>query len=913
MTLPLVETKLFRPASRPGAVPRPLLTDRLSRADRVVLLSAPAGFGKTTLLVRWLTGADTAASAGWAGDPGVAWVSLDEGDREAASFWAHLLTALDRAVPGAGAGALVLLQNGPAPIEAVLAAVVNELSVRPGELTLVLDDYHAADGPGVGPGMSFLVDHLPPQMRLVISTRADPGLPLARLRARGELVEIRAADLRFTRAEAAAYFNEVAGLGLTAEHVATLEERTEGWVAALQLAALSLTGRDDPGGFIAGFAGTDRFVVDYLVEEVLDRQPAQVRRFLLQTSILDRLTGTLCDAVTGGSGGRSMLEGLDRGNLFLVPLDDQRGWYRYHHLFADVLRSHLPEEYGTVAELHRRASQWYAGAGEPVAAVRHALAAGDADRAADLVELAVPELRRQRREATLRRWIDDLPEHVVRRRPVLAMGFVGALMAGNEFGDVERRLADIERLLELARADGSQAPAGHGHELVVVDDREFARLPAGVEMYRAALALIGGDPAGTLEHASRAAARAPDGDDLTLASAAALRGLAAWTMGDLDTAHCCYFDSAEGLRKAGYIADVLGCCITLADIESAQGRLRQAQRTYEHALELAGGPGPVLRGTADMHVGLSRIALQRNDLVAAAEHLRRSDELGEQTGLPQNAYRWRVALAELREAEGGLEAALGLLTEAERVYIGDFLPNVRPVPALRARMHAAHGRLGPAVEWARDLDLTTAAELSYLREYEFVTLARVLLAQHRAEASRGRLPDIVALLERLHAAAYDGGRTGTVIETLALLALAHHRGGDASRAMTALSQAVTLAEPEAYVRVFAAEGPPMGTLLQSLRRRAPGSAYLRHLLDAAGSGLPVPRDGLIDPLSERELDVMRLLAGDLDGPAIARALVVSLNTVRTHTKSIYAKLGVNNRRAAVRRAHQLRLLSHHAR
>jgi LuxR family maltose regulon positive regulatory protein len=926
MTIPLVETKLFLPAPRNGTVPRQRLADRLSRDGHLVLVSAPAGFGKTTLLARWITDAGTDATPGGrVDDRAVAWVSLDEGDREASSFWTYVVTALDRAVPGVGATALPMLQTGQAPTEAVLAVVLNELSVLPGALTLVLDDYHLADGPGIRPGMSFLVDHLPPQMRLVISTRADPGLPLARLRARGELVEVRAADLRFTLAEAATYLNDVTGLGLTAEDIAALEERTEGWVAALQLAALSLQGRHDAAGFIAGFAGNDRFVVDYLVEEVLDRQPGEVRRFLLETSILDRFTGALCDAVTGEAGGKAMLKRLDRANLFLVPLDGQRHWYRYHHLFGDVLRSHLLDERGEFADLHRRACDWYDRAGEPVQAVRHALAAGEIDRAADLVELAVPGLRRHRQEATLRRWIDDLPGHVVERRPVLAMGFVGALMASNEFGDVERRLRDIEHLLEAVGSDGSSPAARRAQELVVVDEGELARLPAGAEMYRAALALIGGDPTGTLEHAGRAVVRAPEHDDLTRASAAALAGLASWTLGDLEAAHRSYTDATDGLRKVGYIPDVLGCSITLADIESTQGRLRQAQRTYEHALDLAGGHDSGMRGTRDMHVGLSRLAWERNDLVVATEHLRRCDELGEQAGLPQNPYRWRVALALLREAEGDLEASLGLLAEAERVYVGDFSPDVRPIPALRARMLAAHGHLAPAVDWAHQHAVTVGDDLSYLREYEHVTLARILLAQHAVEGSQCPLHDAVALLERLLAAAQDGDRDGTVIEVLALLSLAYQRVGKDAQALTVLERALALAEPEGYVRVFAAEGQPMTALLKAMRRHEPGSAYLRRLLDAASGlqGQPgdavVParsapsraaRDGLVDPLSERELDVMRLLAGDLDGPSIARELVVSLNTVRTHTKNIYAKLGVNNRRAAVRRAHQLRLLSH---
>jgi LuxR family maltose regulon positive regulatory protein len=891
MTGPLVETKLFSPAPRPGMVARPRLDDRLSHGGRLVLISAPAGFGKTTLVGGWL------ARTHRRPDAAVAWVSLDEGDQEASSFWTYVVTALDRAVPGVGAGALPLLEAGQSSTEAVLVVVLNELSVLPGEVTLVLDDYHLADGPGIRSGMTFFLDRLPPQVRLVITTRADPGLPVARLRARGELVEIRAADLRFTLAETATYLNDATGVPLTAEDIASLEERTEGWVAALQLAALSLQGRGDPAGFIAGFAGDDRFVVDYLVEEVLDRQPEPVRRFLLQTSILDRLTGALCDAVTGEHGGKAMLERLDRANLFLVPLDDQRRWYRYHHLFADVLRSHLLEERGDVSDLHRRAGTWYGEAGEPVPAVRHALAAGDVGRAADLVELAVPELRRNRQEATLRRWIDELPVDVVECRPVLAMGFVGALMAGNEFDDVGRRLDDIERVLN-----------GDNSEIVVVDDRELARVPGCIELYRAGLALIGGDPAGTLPHARLAVDRAPEHDHLTRASADALAGLASWTTGDLDSAHRSYTDAADGLRRVGYLSDVLGCSITLADLEVTQGRLREAHRTYEHALELATGD-PGMRGTRDMYVGLSQIALEQGDFAAATQYLRRSDELGEQFGLPQNPYRWRVAMALLRDAEGDLGAALGLLAEAERVYVGDFAPNVRPVPALRARMQAAHGDVPAAVEWAHRYGVSVHDEASYLREYEHVTLARVLLAQHHADGSKQALLDAVALLERVLAAAEDGGRNGTVIEVLALLALTRDHG----EAQVMLERALDLAEPEGYVRVFAGEGQPIAKLLSAMDRQRPGREYVRRLAQAASGSqeLPKPgsRDDLIEPLTERELDVMRLLASDLDGPSIARQLVVSLATVRTHTRNVYAKLGVNNRRAAVRRAHQLKIIT----
>ena len=424
MASPLVQSKFYIPGLRRSVVARPRLTGppRPGSDSRLTLLSAPAGFGKTTVLSMWL-----AAAA--AGDRSVAWVSLDEGDRDPAVFWTYVITALQGAVPGVGAAVLPLLQSAHPPIESILIAVLNELSAAPNDVDLVLDDFHLVDGPDVCDGLAFLLEHLPLQVHLVVSTRADPRLPLGRLRAGGELVEVRAADLRFTPNEVAAYLNDVIGLGLAPNQIAALEDRTEGWIAALQLAALSMQGRADVGRFIAGFAGDDRHVVDYLVEEVLARQTEQVRTFLLRTCLLDRLCGPLCDAVTGTPGGKATLERLDRANLFLVPLDDSRHWYRYHHLFADMLQVHLHDERpGEVTGLHRRAGRWYDQHGQPSPAVRHALAAGDVEQAADLMERAIPALQRNRQEATIRGWLDALPDEVVRTRPVLAVGLIGALM-----------------------------------------------------------------------------------------------------------------------------------------------------------------------------------------------------------------------------------------------------------------------------------------------------------------------------------------------------------------------------------------------------------------------------------------------------------------------------------------------------
>jgi LuxR family maltose regulon positive regulatory protein len=902
VSAPLLETKLYVPRSRRGLVPRPRLSERLDRgtASKLTLVSAPAGFGKTTLVTEWLA----AGSGAPATERLAAWLSLDRADNDPASFWTYVIAALRTVASGVGESALTLLQAPQLPpIETVLTALLNDLGATAGEAVLVLDDYHVIDASDVQGGMAFLFDHLPPWLHVVIASRADPALPLARWRARGELVEIRAADLRFTPDEAAAYLNEMMGLQLTAQDVAALEARTEGWIAALQLAALSMQGRDDVAAFIAGFAGDDRYVVDYLVEEVLQRQPDRVQAFLLQTSILDRLSGPLCDAVTGQGGGKAMLEALDRGNLFLVPLDDRRRWYRYHHLFADMLHARLLDERpDQVPELHRRASAWYEQNGERSVAVGHALAAEDFGRAADLVELAIPAMRRTRQEAALGGWLKALPDEVVRVRPVLSVGLAGALLAVGDFEGVEGRLRDAERCLDTGA--GAQAPAAE----MAVNDEEFRRVPAGIELYRSALAMARGDVLGTVRHARRAVDFSPEEDHLVRASAAGMSGLAFWTSGDLEAGYSAYAECVAGLRRAGHIADIFGCSIALADIRIAQGRLGEAMRTYEQALQGAAEQGgPVLRGTADMHVGMSEVYRERDDLPAAMQQLLRSQELGEHNGLPQNRYRWRVAMARIRQAEGGLPGALDLLDEAERLYAGDFFPNVRPVPALKARVWIAQGRLGEAFGWAREHNLSVDDDLSYLREFEHITLARMLLGE-RAEDS---VHQATRLLERLLLAAEEGERTGRVIEILVLQALSRQRLGDIPAALACLGRAVTLAEPEGYARVFVDEGQPMASLLRALAKQGIAGNYVRRLLAGVGeTGHDRPvEQALIEPLSERELDVLRLLGSDLDGPAIARELTVSLHTVRTHTKHIYAKLAVTNRRAAVRRAQELDLMS----
>ena len=898
---PLLETKFHVPRRRRELVARSRLRDRLNRGREaaLTLVSAPAGFGKTTLLTDWLADARVDELA-------TAWLSLDESDNDPLLFWAYLVAALQTAVPGVGARALALLQSSPSSIDAALATLLNDLQPIETGVVLVLDDYHVIDGQDIHAAMAFLVEHLPPQLHLVIASRADPALPLARLRARGDLVEIRAADLRFTTEEAAAYLNEVMGLVLTAEDVAVLEGRTEGWIAALQLAALSMQGREDTAGFIAGFAGDDRYVVDYLVGEVLQRQPDKVRTFLLATSILSRLNGFLCDAVTGQKGGTAMLETLDRANLFVVPLDDQRRWFRYHHLFGDMLRARLLDEQPEcVKDLHRRAADWYEQHGDRYEAIHHAMTGEDMERAADLVELALPAMRQGRQEGTLRRWLEALPEALFDARPVLSIGFVGALMATGQMEKVEARLRDAERWVDTSEDGrrGSETP-------VIVDEGGFRSLPGAIAMYRAGLARLLGDIPGTMTHARRALDLVGEHDHAERGGAAALLGLAYWTNGDLDAAHRWYGEGMASLEKAGYHADVVGGAVTLADLRIAQGRLRDAMTTYEQGLQRATKQAPpVLRGAADMHVGMSMLFRERNDLGAATRHLLASRELGESNGFPQHPHRWRIAMAGVRSAEGDFTGALDLLDEAERVYNGDFSPNVRPIAALKARVRLALGQISDALTWAQEQQLSVEDDLSYLREFEHVTLARVLVARLTNEPRERSLDQATQLLGRLLGAAEAGGRTGSVIEILVLQALAHQTQADAGAAVAALERALTLAEPEGYVRIFVDEGPSMATLLRAAAQEGAAPGHARRVLASLG---PTARStpvqlGLVEALSERELDVLRLLRSELDGPAIARELMVSLNTMRTHTKSIYVKLGVNSRRAAVRRAEELHL------
>jgi len=916
MPTPILATKLYIPPVRPNIVFRPRLIERLNNGLRctpgVTLISAPAGFGKTTLLSEWLASCQQP----------VAWLSLDEGDNDPARFLPYLIAALQTIAPNAGSSAWDVLQSPQMPSgESILTSLLNDINAISDRFIFVLDDYHVIDSKPVDQALTFLVEHLPPQMHLVIATREDPPLPLARLRARGQLTELRGADLRFTPAEAAGFLNQVMGLNLSAQDIAALENRTEGWIAGLQLAAialrstialqppLSMQSHPETAGFIQSFTGSHRYILDYLVEEVLQRQSEDMRSFLLQTAILDRLCAPLCNAVTGRDDGKTLLEDLERSNLFLIPLDDRRQWYRYHQLFADVLQEHLlgthPE---WVSALHRRASEWYEKSNLPNDAIRHALAAEDFERAAILVELTVPQMRRNRQESTVTElgWLKALPDELVHFRPVLSVAYAYALFGGGELEAVEARLRDAERWLESPTSG-----------MVVVDEEEFRRLPGMIALLRTAQALARGDMPETVKNARRVLDLAPENDYLMLGGAATTLGLAAWASGDLDAAHRMTADGMAKVRLAGYTSPAIGGAIVLADIQIAQGRLHEAMTTFEQGLQWAtGSGGPVLRGAADMYVGMSNLRYEHNDLKTALQHLLTSQALGELAGLPQNPYRWCAAMARIQAAQGDLDGALDLLDQAGRLYNSNFSPNVRPIATRKIRLWLAQGRLGEALDWAREQGLSVENELSYLHEFDHITLARVLLARHQNERADDPIQEAMGLLERLLKTAEEGRRMGSVIEILVLQASAYHAHGNLPAALMALQHALALAEPEGYVRMFLDEGPGMMQLLREAARRKITPDYTNRLLAAFEaenwksenkSPLP-PTQPLIEPLSQRELKILHLIALGLSNREIGERLFLALDTVKGHNRRIFDKLQVQSRTEAIARARDLGLL-----
>lgn len=895
--LPLLETKLYLPKWRPGLVSRPRLLKHIQPQRKLTLVIAPAGFGKTTLLAEWIAAVSTRP---------VAWVSLDQSDNDPAIFWTYLITALQKIQPSLGERSLSLLQSQQSPpIESVLMTLLNELTAIEVDIALILDDYHSISTQTIHHGVGFLLSHFPPHLHLMIASRADPPLLLARLRSHGEMTELRAGDLRFTPDEAAAFLNQGMGLEISAADVSALEQRTEGWIAGLQLTALSLQGREDIPDFVAAFSGDDRYIVDYLMEEVLQRQPDHVRCFLLQTSILERLSGSLCDAVTDQTDGQRMLETLERGNLFIIPLDNKRQWYRYHHLFADVLQAHAQIEWPErILSLHGRASEWCEQHDLFSDAIRHALAAQDFERAAGLIERMWPTMRRRQRETTVLGWITSLPDSLIRHRPVLSVAYALVLLNDGQLDAVEARLQDAERCLD------SQEP------LAVADDAQLQSLPASIANARAYRAQAIRDVSSTVTYAQQALELLPEDEEYERGTTAALLGLAYWTSGRPEAG---YRSFAEGLAiflQMGLPQIAIGGTLILAQMSMAQGSLHRVINRCKQSLRLAKEQGnPVLAGTPELYLALSEVRYEQGDLAAASQLLLSGETLRQQASLSGAKHLWWVVRARLKAAEGDLETALDQLQEAERLHHRTPMPvpDVRPIASLRAWLWVRQGRLTEALNLVRDRNLSVDDELSYLQEYEHLTLARVLIAQYRRDHIDSALHQSIGLLNRLLAAAEAEDRTGSTIEILVVQALAFEAKGNLADAIASLERALILAEPEGHVRIFAECGTPMVQLLREAMTRGITLAYTQQLLTALATwGQPdtpaaVPQP-LLEPLSQRELDVLRLLKTELSGPEIASELVVALSTVRTHTKHIYSKLNVTNRRAAVKRAAELKLI-----
>jgi LuxR family maltose regulon positive regulatory protein len=907
----LLATKLHVPRPPSGFVPRRRLVEALGEglARGRVLVCAPAGFGKTALLADWARGA---------GRP-VAWLGLDGGDSDPARFWRYAVAALDRARPGlAGRVALLLGPPSPRSFEGLVTALINELAADPGpdEVLLVLDDYHLVDSGPVHESVALLLENLPPGLRVVVSGRADPPLPLARLRARGQLAELRVADLRFSPEEAAALLREAVGADLPGQAVAALTARTEGWAAGLQLAGLSLRGQPDEAGFVAAFSGSHRFVLDYLTDEVLAGQSGPVREFLLETSVLERLSGELCDAVTGRAGSQAMLADIERAGLFLVPLDEVRGWWRYHHLFADLLRARLQaEQPGRAVALNRVAAAWCEEHDLADDAVRHALAAGDAAWAARLVERHVEELLGRSEGATLRRWLSALPAESVRMRPRLCLAQAVGAAQGFQLEALEALLDGAERSAAVSGDEPYEPSLGPPQ-----GDSVLANVPAGIAFLRASLARLRGDAALAVDYNRQALAELGEDDWLMRSFVRWNQAAADWLGGRLGPAERGLAEVLAERRAAGeFFGDFLAMrvCYDLGEVRRAQGNLDAAAATCRQALEAAGESSQTaLTGLA--HVGLAQVLYERNDLDAALDHATRGVTLCRQLASSPALAAGLAVVARIRHAHGDAAGALEAMGEAGQAGLSpQVVALLNPVPSQRARLLLAQGDIRAAARWATAAGLRPDDEPDYPREPAYLVLARVLLARKDPGPA-------LTLLQRLLDAAASQDRTGSIIEIQALRALALAARGDHASALGALAEALTLARRHGYVRVLADEGSPMRALLARLSAARPGQqpaarridpGYLAALLRACGQADATPPrrpaagpPGLAEPLTGRELEVLRLLAAGRSNQRIARDLVVALDTVKKHVTHVLGKLGAGNRTEAAARARQLGLI-----
>ena len=886
----LLRTKFFVPPIRSSHIIRSRLSNLIDCGlDRaLILVSAPAGYGKSTLVSSWLKEKQIPS----------AWLSLDDGDNDPIRFLQYLIATLSPLVSGIEAEAPGMLRRyQPSQFENVINLLVNELASFPESFILVLDDFHVIHSDSVLNILAYFLEHLPPQMHLALISRADPLLPLSRLRARNKLTDIRADQLRFTRDEVAAFLNDVMGLALSADDLSAMETRTEGWIASLQLAALSMQSSKDIHGFVSAFTGSHHYVMDYLVEEVLGLQPKKVGDFLMQTSILDHMCGPLCESVINANpeepvDGQVMLEALERMNLFVIPLDDERRWYRYHPLFADVLRKRLEQQKPHLPpRLHLRASQWYEQNGFVPEAIRHSLTAGDQDRAIQLLEQNGALLLIRGELSDLPNWIEAV-ESRSQARPWIYIFKAWLLVLTGPYERVEELLQIAEKLISSLEHDtGIMIMQG-----AIATVRSWRSNREG-EMY------------GTASFARQALNCLPDIDVVSRSLrtvATALLGDANSMNGELEYARQAYTEAKQIGQAAGDIHLVIIVNSNLASMLMEQGLLHQAAEICDETLQMATRPdGKKLVTAGRVYAELSQVSYEWNQLETAIEQVHRSIELCKQWGNVSHLAVGSLMLAQLEQVQGHPQAAMETMRIAERITSEHHL-TPKYSSWLRyalARLWIALGDLEKASYIVEESGITTHDEIPYLREPEFLGLLRLRLAQGDYDAS-------LVLSKRLLHQAETGKRVGRVIEVLVLQALIYQGIKELDQALAALKRALSLARSERYIRIFADEGEPMARLLHLARSRQIETEYVTVLLlvieKSSGKTQP-PSQLLIKPLTLREIEVLRLIEAGCSNQDIAGKLVISIPTVKRHISNIYVKLGVESRTQAIAIGKELNL------